>query len=88
MSSAHANPSIAVTADIDYWSLKPKVRDIQWSIQGNTHLAHLYDEQTGLKGSMKVCIDCVTVHVYVGCDGKTMDHCFTNCNANRPVFHP
>jgi hypothetical protein len=88
MSSAQANPSISITADIDYWSMKPKVRDIQWSNQENTYLAHLYDEQTGLEGFMKVCIDCITVHVYVGCDGKLVDHGFTNCNTDRPVFHP
>lgn len=84
---SHTNPTVAVTVDIDYWSLKPKVRDIQWSPQGQAWLAHLYDEQTGLKGSMKVCMDCITVHIKIGCNGKSI-HGFKNCNTNRPVFHP
>jgi peptide methionine sulfoxide reductase MsrB len=88
MSSAQANPSMAVTAEIDYWSLKPRIKDIQWSNDQNAHLAHLYDEETGLKGAMKVCIDCVSMHIYVGCDGKIMSHGFENCDTNKPVYHP
>jgi len=87
MASPQPSPSMAVTVDVDYWSLKPQVRDIQWSNQQGAWLAHLFDEHTGLRGSMKVCLDCITVHVYWGCDGKVMHHGFEPCDTNKPVYH-
>jgi len=88
MATAQANPSTAPPEDIDYWKLEPRISSIEWSNEKNAWLAHLHEDKTGLKGCMKVCIDCVTVHVYHDCDRKGVRREFCNCDTNKPVYHP
>ena len=85
MSTSQTNSTITVNASVNYWSLKPRVRDIEWSVQRQSWIAHLEDYQNDLKGSMEVCIDCVSVHAYHYCNGSVMRR-FEACDMSRPVY--